>query len=61
MNNLIILNKVSKFFLTSKKITLLKNSKVVSDNQRIEGDLIEIIYNQDEMESIKILENNYKN
>tara|TARA_B100000963_G_scaffold189109_1_gene164545 strand:+ start:2748 stop:6002 length:3255 start_codon:yes stop_codon:yes gene_type:complete len=43
--------------LDNEKITLLKNSKVVSDNQRIEGDLVEIIYNQDEIESLKILKN----
>ena len=48
-DNQVITSNQGELDNKNEKITLLKNSKVVSDNQRIEGDLIEIIYNQDEM------------
>ena len=40
-----------------KKITLLSNSTVEDKNQKIEGDLIEIIFDKNEIISLEVLEN----
>ena len=41
----------------NEKITLLSNSTVEDKNQKIEGDLIEIIFDKSEIISLEVLEN----
>ena len=39
------------------KIKLLENGKLLSENQTVEGDLIEIFFKENQIESFKVLEN----
>ena len=57
--NQIITSNKGRLDNKNEKITLLSNSTVEDYNQKVEGDLIEIIFDKSEIISLEVLENGY--